>query len=68
MLYVALSLNNAAEVSAITAIQPFLVFVYSVMLFKISPKTIQEDLRSISIIQKIAAFILIIIGSWLVVS
>ena len=68
LLYVALSLHGAAEVSAITAMQPFLVFVFSVALFEISHNTIHEDLRKASLIQKIAAFALIILGSWLVVA
>jgi len=68
LLFYALSLHSAAEISALTAAQPFFVFLFSAIIFKLSPKTMHEDLGSASIIQKLAAFALIVLGSWLIVS
>jgi drug/metabolite transporter (DMT)-like permease len=66
-LYIAVSMNNAATVSALSGIQPFLVFLYAAAASYAFPREIKEDLGTGSLLAKGAACMMIMAGCLLLV-
>jgi len=67
-LYVAISIHNVALVTAVSSSQPFFVFLYALILSVLAPKILKEDLGKENIAMKIISFVLIALGSWLIVT
>ena len=64
---VALSLVEAPLASAFFGLQPFYVFFYILFLSLFLPRILKEDISKTSISLKIAAIVLMFIGTWLVI-
>jgi drug/metabolite transporter (DMT)-like permease len=67
LLYVAISMQNVALVTAVGSAQPFFVFLYALALSVFRPGIVKEDLSKATLSMKIISCVLIILGSWLVV-
>ncbi len=65
--YTALSMGFVSIIGAITSIQPFLVFVYSLIFSVFLPKVMREEINRYAILMKLLAVIVIFMGSWLIV-
>jgi drug/metabolite transporter (DMT)-like permease len=63
---VALSLVDAPLASAFSGLQPFFVFLYIIFLSLFLPTIMKEDISKTTIALKIAAILLMFIGTWLI--
>lgn len=64
---VALSLVEAPLASAFFGLQPFYVFFYILFLSLFLPRILKEDISKTGISLKIAAIVLMFIGTWLII-
>jgi drug/metabolite transporter (DMT)-like permease len=64
--FVAVSLESISLVAAVPSIEPFFVLLLTVFLSSLTHGTLKEEVDKRTITLKISAFILIIIGAWLI--
>ncbi len=64
--YVAVSLESISLVAAVPSIEPFFVLMLTVLLSSLTHGTVKEEVNKQAITLKISAFVLIIIGAWLI--
>jgi drug/metabolite transporter (DMT)-like permease len=64
--YVAVSLESISLVAAVPSIEPFFVLMLTVLISSLTHGTVKEEVNKRAITLKISAFVLIIIGAWLV--
>jgi hypothetical protein len=64
--FVAVSLESISLVTAVPSIEPFFVFLLTVLLSSRTHGTMKEEVDKRTITLKILAFALIIIGAWLI--
>jgi len=64
--FVAVSLESISLVAAVPSIEPFFVLLLTVLLNSLTHGTLKEEVDKRTITLKISAFILIIIGAWLI--
>ncbi len=64
--YVAVSLESISLVAAVPSIEPFFVLMLTVLLSSLTRGKLTEEVDKQAITLKISAFILIIIGAWLI--
>jgi drug/metabolite transporter (DMT)-like permease len=64
--FVAVSLESISLVTAVPSIEPFFVFLLTVLLSSLTHGTLKEEVDKRTITLKILAFVLIIIGAWLI--
>jgi len=66
--YIAISKESVSLVAAIPSLQPLFVLIYTVILSLFIPKILSEKISKLIILIKILSIILIIAGTWLMVS
>lgn len=64
--YVAVSLESISLVTAVPSIEPFFVLLFTVLLSSLTHGKLKEEVDKRTISLKISAFVLIIIGAWLI--
>ena len=64
--FIATSINFVSLVSALSSIQPFIVFLLALVLTIYKPKILKEDISKMSLTFKVLAVVLVIIGSFLI--
>ncbi len=64
--YVAVSLESISLVAAVPSIEPFFVLLLTVLLSSLTHGTLKEEVDKQAIAVKLSAFVLIIIGVWLI--
>ena len=64
--FFATSIGMISLVYAIVSTQPFFIFIYMLIMSKIAPKIIKEKIDKSTIVLKLIAIFLIIIGSWFI--
>jgi drug/metabolite transporter (DMT)-like permease len=63
----ALVYGPVSIVAGIYSVQPFFVLIYSYFISKFFPNVISEDISKTSMIKKLIAVLLIVLGSWLII-
>jgi len=66
--YIAISEELASIVAAIPSVQPLFVLIYTLILSLFIPKILKEKISKSIVLIKVISIILLIIGTWLVVS
>jgi drug/metabolite transporter (DMT)-like permease len=64
--YVAVSLESISLVAAVPSIEPFFVLLLTVLLSSLAHGTLREEVDKRAITLKMSAFVLIILGAWLI--
>jgi len=64
--YVAVSLESISLVAAVPSIEPFFVLMLTVLLSSLAHGTLKEEVDKRAITLKISAFVLIVVGAWLI--
>ena len=64
--YVAVSLESISLVAAVPSIEPFFVLLLTVLLSSLAHGTLKEEVDKRAITLKMSAFVLIILGAWLI--
>lgn len=64
--YVAVSLESISLVAAVPSIEPFFVLLLTFLLSSLTHGTLKEEVDKRAITLKISAFVLIIVGAWLI--
>ena len=64
--YLAVSLESISLVAAVPSIEPFFVLLLTVLLSSLTRGALREEVDKRAIVLKISAFVLIIVGAWLI--
>ena len=64
--YFATSISSISLVYAVASTQPFFIFIYGLIITKIAPNIIKEEIDKSTIILKIIAIVLIFLGTFLI--
>jgi len=64
--YVAVSLESISLVAAVPSIEPFFVLLLTVLLSSLTHGTLKEEVDKRAVTLKMSAFVLIILGAWLI--
>jgi len=64
--YIAVSLESISLVAAVPSIEPFFVLLLTVLLSSLAHGTLKEEVDKQAITLKMSAFVLIILGAWLI--
>jgi hypothetical protein len=64
--FYAISIGMISLVYAVVSTQPFFIFIYMLLMTKLAPKIVKEEIDKSTIILKLVAIFLIFFGSWLI--
>lgn len=65
--FYAISIGKVSLVYSVISTQPFFIFIYMLIISKLAPKIVKEEIDKSTIILKLVAVFLIFFGSWLIV-
>jgi len=64
--YIAVSVESISLVAAVPSTEPFLVLLFTVLLSSFMPRMLKEEVDKRTLTLKMSAFVLIILGAWLI--